>query len=849
MADLGFDFEFREYLLYAGDGEPMSAFDELRQHRQWVAWKYVTRAGSEKPTKPPINPHNGLFASTSDPNQWGAYEEAAACAKSRGLSGVGFVLLKEQRIIGIDLDNVRDPQTGEIVPWLKAILGFAETYSEVSPSGRGIRILARGVIDRAVVCHDAQVEMYSSGRYLTITQAQIDGSPVSILQAPKMLAALLARVEAIKPTPVMPAALPTVLPQPVHPSTVTMPPPANCGDFFQNVNDAALANLDAWVPVLFSFAKRQASTGGYRITSKQLGRSLQEDLGITPQGIRDFGLESPSTSINVVMDFGGAPDAITAAKWLCEWIGIDRESLGYQREDPALAALGNTMAEGLLAGTDGTDAATSAWNSPDLSVLSNGRRPPPTFDPVWLGAPLKSWAELQAKGASAPLDYVGVSMLSLAAAVLGNARWPQAGAGWWEPPILWCVLVGSPSSGKSPAMSGVTSLLEEAERLMAKNHDQGVSDYEAKKIIAVSAKEKWEATVRLCEKEGRRNDIPDMPPEAKEPSEPICPKIKVGDATTEKLGLMAAGMPNGLLLARDELDGWYASFGRYGSAGTDRAFALEMYGGRSYSIERVKHPAPIRIDHLSIGVLGGIQPDKVAAILTSVDDGLVARCLWCFPEPMATFSISRDTVPAAAARAVITRLSKLPMGLNEAGESAPVRVALEREAVDLLEKFGQEIAERARETTGVFAGALGKARGHVLRLSCVLEHLWWATWDGVSSPPTGISKRAVSTAIEMMDEYFLPMAERVLGDATISVAERDATTVARELKKKGLSSFNARSLRREIGRGIDDAAAMDAACAVLEEAGIVRARPTRNGPGKGRAAKNYEVNPALHGAR
>jgi hypothetical protein len=53
------------------DTGPLSAIDELRQHRQWVAWRLLTRPGATKPTKPPVNPHNGLGASHSDQKTWG----------------------------------------------------------------------------------------------------------------------------------------------------------------------------------------------------------------------------------------------------------------------------------------------------------------------------------------------------------------------------------------------------------------------------------------------------------------------------------------------------------------------------------------------------------------------------------------------------------------------------------------------------------------------------------------------------------------------------------------------------------------------------------------------------------
>lgn len=226
-------------------------------------------------------------------------------------------------------------------------------------------------------------------------------------------------------------------------------------------------------------------------------------------------------------------------------------------------------------------------------------------------------------------------------------------------------------------------------------------------------------------------------------------------------------------------------------------------------------------------------------------DGLVARMLWCFPEPLPGFTISRETSSDGLARSAVTRLSQLPMGIDGAGEPCPVVIELENDAVDLLEKFGQEIAEDVLETTGIYGGVLGKARGHALRLSCILEHLWWAAAGHASGEPRFISARAVGAACEMMEEYFLPMAKRVLGDASIPVAERNATALASHIRRLKCATFNARELRREIGGVLRESSSMEAACGVLEEAGIIRGCHARQGSTKGRAAKAYEVNPEI----
>ena len=113
--------------------------------------------------------------------------------------------------------------------------------------------------------------------------------------------------------------------------------------FFKNVNSYALENLDRWVPDLFgSRAEYQPGTGAYRISSKALGRNLQEDLSISPRGIKDWGVwdmgdprKGKRTPIDLVLEFGERQNAKDAALWLCERTGVSAESLGWGRSSGA----------------------------------------------------------------------------------------------------------------------------------------------------------------------------------------------------------------------------------------------------------------------------------------------------------------------------------------------------------------------------------------------------------------------------------------------------------------------------------------------------------------------------------
>jgi RecA-family ATPase len=320
---------------FSGLPTDIPALEELKRIPQWVAWKYEHRGGP-KPTKPPINPHNGRYASCDNSATWGTYEQAERRAREDGLAGVGFVLSEDDNLTGFDFDKCY-MRAGKLKPWASDILSHGESYAEVSPSGRGVRLIARGKIATAVKCDAAGVEVYGHGRYLTITGQRLDGMPDTIGPAPNTKAASRARAKLHADTW---AAIKRAGPKLFRNTRTETAAPKNkvlefprtaAGDsFWRNVNTAAVQTPSAWVPALFGADAKPSAAGGYRVTSKALGRQLQEDLSFHPDGIVDFGIEKGCTPIDVVIKHGGAPDAPRAATWLCERMGIDPTSLGWK---------------------------------------------------------------------------------------------------------------------------------------------------------------------------------------------------------------------------------------------------------------------------------------------------------------------------------------------------------------------------------------------------------------------------------------------------------------------------------------------------------------------------------------
>jgi putative DNA primase/helicase len=113
--------------------------EELKDRKQWVLWRQITRAG--KSTKVPFQP-NGIEGDSSDPFTWSAYSDVVEAYEKGGYDGIGFVFDTQDPYAGVDLDHCVN-EDGSIQPKAKTILERLNSYSETSPSGKGIKILVK----------------------------------------------------------------------------------------------------------------------------------------------------------------------------------------------------------------------------------------------------------------------------------------------------------------------------------------------------------------------------------------------------------------------------------------------------------------------------------------------------------------------------------------------------------------------------------------------------------------------------------------------------------------------------------------------------------------------------------
>jgi len=160
---------------------------KLREREQWVCWREEER--DDKLTKIPVTPATGGFASSTDPETWGSLEAALEYTETEHADGVGFVFTDNDPIVGVDLDDCRDPETGDVDDDAQDIIARLDSYTEVSPSGTGYHVLIKGNLPDGRN-RRGSVELYDTARFFTVTGDHVGRTPTRVARRQDALDAI-----------------------------------------------------------------------------------------------------------------------------------------------------------------------------------------------------------------------------------------------------------------------------------------------------------------------------------------------------------------------------------------------------------------------------------------------------------------------------------------------------------------------------------------------------------------------------------------------------------------------------------------------------------------------------------
>lgn len=312
----------------------------MRELQQWLLWRFESYEGDKKPRKVPYyasgRKRAGKQGNDEDRQQLATFDQVADLLQSGRWDGVGFAFLPGDGLIGIDIDGAIDAETGEVTARCREIIKASASYTEFSPSGTGVHIIASGQT-KTFKDNRIGVEVFCERQFFTCTGRVWPDAPAEVQPLPDdTLDRLKALVERSKQASKPEGARPTVV----------RTEPGQALNDFQRVNAMALALLDAWVPALFPTARRVEQ--GYRVRQADLpGRSgLQEDLSIARDGIVDFGVHDMGdaksgrrSAIDLVVEWRNVSER-DALVWLAGILGVTLTKAVKAAERPVRAQAG-----------------------------------------------------------------------------------------------------------------------------------------------------------------------------------------------------------------------------------------------------------------------------------------------------------------------------------------------------------------------------------------------------------------------------------------------------------------------------------------------------------------------------
>lgn len=791
---------------------------DLKAVGRWIVWNRTIRDG--KPDKPPIDYRTGRPGDVRDPEIWLAFRSAAE--RRDRFDGIGFVFHEEDDLCGVDLDHCFDDD-GELEPWAERIVEGLQSYTERSPSGRGLHVIVRGKLPaggnkRTGFGPDGKgaVEMYDRARYFTVTGDHRPGTPTVVEDRAEELAAFHREI---------------------------FPPREQPGPRAESNGHCSLDDETL-------LAKARLAWNGARF------RSLYDDGDITAYH-GDWSRGDLALCAHLAFWTGGDAEAIdrlfrASALHRPKWDEMRGPTQTYGQRTIARALQGmrgcynptgfrsqNTSQKshnsqngrsghgqsipgrsGVADSEDSEDSETCSDSGDWPSPVLDGPTPALAFPVDVLPRGLAEMICYAADSMGCAIDYPALASLAVASGAIGRSFAIRLKPGWTESALLYVAGVGDPGTTKSPAIT-----------LMAQ-------------ILWSIAKEK------LTKYQGEMKDH-----RSGDGPAPTLQRIVVEDTTVEALAPMLRDNPRGLLMVRDELTALFAGHNQYKRGrGADRQFYLSNWSGAPINVDRKSNPdgIPIHIPHPYLAIVGGLTPGMLSELSEAKgrDDGFLDRILFGFPEPTRV-RWCPDGIPDdvnALWQQAVRRLLAREMVHDEGGDR-PFFVGFSRDA---LERFVAWFDGHCEETEADdfsphLKGMWAKFRAYCARLALILDRLHRAFWDEDWQGPVDISARNLEGAIQLID-YFKAHGRRVRSLMRGAFGENpDARALILWLIKFGHREFSERDARQNFRKRFPvDGPELSDALKWLESRHCIRPKgmPPREGPGRP-PSSIYEVNPAL----
>jgi hypothetical protein len=362
---------------------------------------------------------------------------------------------------------------------------------------------------------------------------------------------------------------------------------------------------------------------------------------------------------------------------------------------------------------------TSFGNSPskteklvDVDVPSNQENtvdellpPPAPYVPpplTLLPEVLEDYVHAAAETINVDTSFILLPQLSAVSSGIGNSRSIYLKRGFIQPPVIWTAIIGRSGARKSPSEEAACSPVLDHELALDRQNREAAEIY-AEELAA------WESKQR----KGR----------GQKPAPPASLTCLMDDMTLEALADALQANPRGVLVKKDELSHWIASFDQYRTGrGADVSRWLSLHTGVFFGVDRRTDKRRYRLHHPRVCITGGIQPKILRRVLTEdfFDRGLPARFLFAAP-PARQDKWNENTVADKIERAVSALFEELWLLQPERDGDIqrPVLLKLDADAKEQYVAYYNATGAAALEGDEREEAAWSKLSGYAARLALV----------------------------------------------------------------------------------------------------------------------------------
>lgn len=415
-----------------------------------------------------------------------------------------------------------------------------------------------------------------------------------------------------------------------------------------------------------------------------------------------------------------------------------------------------------------------------------------TFPVEYLPKLFQEYSNAATTAIGCPKGFIPCALLAFSASLIGTSRKARLKPEWEQYCNLWVMIVGRPSSKKSPALNAVSCFIDEIEK-------RNYKDYEKAKILYEVEKAEYDLELNRWKKK---------PTDFAPPCKPNVPKLKAlssTDITKEALCELLSENLMGIILVNDELSAWLRSMNQYkGGSGSDRSDYLSMWSAQRITVHR-KEKEPIHIDSAFLSIIGAIQPDVLQGMKYNADDGLNQRFLYCCDE-ISYEPVSECSEIGIALKNAIKSCFDYLLGLRK---EQPEIMDLSEEAreyfIDIENKIYRKVTSDDFNTD--LEAFYIKMISYVGRLSLVLHMIKIATNETTSEV---IELETIKQA-ESIAKYFSKQSEKAFKMISETPEEKIIAKLVAWIKKKALISVTPRDIMQAgvLGKNIKASYATD----------------------------------------